>query len=87
LAIASVPEKRRVAQPVAKIPADLDGMDKAEALAFVSRLFAASLYPCIWDRPQPMLAAPARSPGTDFESALTPPLLQAGGNVQSDNLI
>jgi hypothetical protein len=65
----------------------LAGMDKEEALAFVSRLFDAALHPCIWDRPQPMLAAPARSPGTDFESALTPPLLQAGGNVQRDNLI
>jgi len=32
-----------------------------------SRLFDAALYPCIWDRPQPLLAAPARSLETDFE--------------------
>jgi hypothetical protein len=42
LAITSVPEKGRVAKTVAKIPAVLEGMDKAEALAFVSRLFDAA---------------------------------------------
>ena len=39
LAITSGAQKRSVAKTVAKIPPVLSGMDKAEALAFVSRLF------------------------------------------------
>ena len=42
LAITSDAQKGRVAKTVAKIPPVLSGMDKAEALAFVSRLFDAA---------------------------------------------
>jgi hypothetical protein len=45
LAITSDPQKSGVAKSVVKIPAVLDGMDKAEALAFVSRLFGV---PPVW---------------------------------------
>ena len=42
LAITSDAHERSVAKTVAKIPPVLSGMDKAEALAFVSRLFDAA---------------------------------------------
>lgn len=42
LAITSDAHERSVTKTVAKIPPVLSGMDKAEALAFVSRLFDAA---------------------------------------------